>query len=296
MHARRAIRAAFERAAAGYDAAAVLQQEVARRLDERLTVMRIDPAVVLDAGCGTGFGLPLLRARYPRARLLALDLALAMLRQARAKYETPPGPLGRLWSRLTPHASPLSFLCADLERLPLAASSLDLVWSNLTLQWVGDPVQTFRELRRVLRPGGLLLFSTFGPDTLKELRQAFAGVDGHAHVNRFIDLHDLGDALVHTGFQHPVMEMEFITLTYPDLKALLRELKAIGADTVLEGRRRGLMGKASWQRLEQNYERLRRADGRLPATFEVIYGHAWAVGPGPAQGGRRVISLRLEPG
>lgn len=291
---KRSIRAAFERAAAGYDQAAFLQQEVARRLDERLEVMRIEPERILDAGCGTGYALPLLRARYPKARLLGLDLAHGMLQAARGKCMTH-SLLGRLarglgYRSLFPE--PCSLICADLERLPLKKDSLDLVWSNLTLQWVGDLEGCFREVHRVIRPGGLFAFSTFGPDTLKELRQAFAGLDGFAHVNRFIDLHDIGDMLVHVGFAHPVMEMEMLTLTYTDLKSLLRELKAIGADTVLEGRRPGLMGRRLWQRLSENYERQRR-DGRLPATFEVIYGHAWAGRKDRLADGRQVIALEI---
>lgn len=289
---KRAIRAAFERAAPHYDQAAFLQREVARRLDERLAVMKIAPAAILDAGCGTGFALPLLQARYPQARLIGLDLALAMLAQTRARYGQPPG--WRSWlSRLTSRASPLTLVCGDIERLPLARDSIDLVWSNLTLQWVGDLEATVREVHRVLRPGGLFAFSTFGPDTLKELRQAFAGIDGYAHVNRFTDLHDIGDMLVYAGFANPVMEMEFITLTYADLGSMLRELKAIGADTVLEGRRMGLMGRRLWQRVSDNYERLRR-DGRLPATFEVIYGHAWAGRKDRLEDGRQVIELKIR--
>ena len=288
---KRAIRAAFDRAAAGYDAAALLQQEVARRLDERLEMMKIEPERILDAGCGTGYALPLLRARYPKARLIALDLALGMLRQARV-HAGPAGGWRSLLPRLTPHPSPLTLICADIERLPFRKDGVDLVWSNLTLQWVGDLEGCFRDIHRVIRPGGLFAFSTFGPDTLKELRQAFAGLDGYGHVNRFTDMHDIGDMLVHAGFAHPVMEMEYLTLTYPDLKSLLRELKAIGADTVLEGRRPGLMGRRLWQQLGENYERLRR-DGRLPATFEVIYGHAWAGHKDRLEDGRQVIAFEI---
>ncbi len=288
---KRAIRAAFERAAAGYDRAAFLQQEVARRLDERLEVMKIAPEVILDAGCGTGYALPLLRARYPKARLVGLDLALGMLQQARGRQ--PEAGRWRKWlSPLTHHPSALSPVCADIERLPFKRDSLDMVWSNLTLQWVGDLEGCLREIHRVIRPGGLFAFTTFGPDTLKELRQAFAGVDGFEHVNRFTDMHDIGDLLVHAGFAHPVMEMEYLTLTYDDLRSLLRELKAIGADTVLEGRRTGLMGRRQWQQLADNYERLRR-DGRLPATFEVIYGHAWAGRKDRLADGRQVIAFEI---
>jgi malonyl-CoA O-methyltransferase len=289
---KQAVRAAFERAAPDYDDAAVLQKEVARRLDERLEMMKFTPATVLDAGCGTGFGLPLLRARYPDARLLALDLAHGMLRETLARHGAPAGWRGWL-SRLTPNPSRLTPICADLERLPLKADSLDLLWSNLTLQWMGDLEATVQGLHRVIRPGGLLMFSTFGPDTLKELRAAFAGLDdGHGHVNRFTDMHDIGDLLVHAGFTSPVMEMEYLTLTYADLHALLRDLKAIGAHTVLDQRRAGLMGKTAWRRLAENYEHFRR-DGRLPATYEVIYGHAWAGRKDRLADGRQVIELKI---
>lgn len=288
---KRAIRAAFERAATSYDAAAFLQQEVARRLIERLEVMKLAPTSLLDAGCGTGYALPLLHARYPKAHLYGLDLAYGMLRQARDKQTVQKG--WRKWlSPLTPQPSRLTLLCGDIEQLPFRRDSLDLVWSNLTLQWVSNLEGCLREIHRVIRPGGLFLFSTFGPDTLKELRQAFADIDGYVHVNRFIDMHDIGDMLVHAGFAQPVMEMEYLTLTYADLKSLLRELKAIGAHTVIEGRRTGLMGRGVWQRLTENYERLRR-DGRLPATFEVIYGHAWAGRKDRLTDGRQVIAFEI---
>lgn len=288
---KQAIRAAFERAAPDYDAAAVLQKEVARRLDERLAMMKIAPATILDAGCGTGFGLPLLAARYPQARLVALDLAYAMLHQTLACYGPVAGWRGLL-ARLRPQALRFAPLCADLERLPLKTASIDLLWSNLTLQWMGDLPATFRDLHRVIRTDGLLAFATFGPDTLKELRAASAELgDGHGHVNRFIDMHDIGDMLVGAGFADPVMEMEYITLTYPDLGAVLADLKAIGAHTVVEGRRAGMMGKTAWRRFASAYEAFRQ-DGRLPATFEVIYGHAWRVDTGRRTDGRQVIRFQ----
>lgn len=288
---KRAIRAAFERAAAGYDAAAVLQQEVARRLAERLKVIKIAPARILDAGCGTGYAFSLLEARYPGARLVGLDLAHGMLQQARQHCGEPRG--WRRWlARLSAGPIVPDLVCADIERLPFMKDKLDMVWSNLTLQWVGNLEGCLREIHRIIRPAGLFVFSTFGPDTLKELRQAFAGLDGYEHVNRFTDMHDIGDMLVHAGFAHPVLEMEYITLTYTDLKSLLRDLKAIGAHTVLQGRRTGLMGRRRWQLLSENYERLRR-DGRLPATFEVVYGHAWAGRKDRLEDGRQVIQFEI---
>jgi malonyl-CoA O-methyltransferase len=284
----RAVRLSFQRAADRYDETAFLQQEVARRLDDHLDGVLIEPQRILDAGCGTGFGTSLLRARYPRADVVGLDLAEAMLHQATARQR------GSVWEKLrarliskVPHFVPL---CGDIEHLPLARASLDVVWSSLALQWVGDLQASFKEMHRVLKPGGLFIFASFGPDTLKELRAASAGVDGHQHVNRFIDMHDVGDALVHAGFSNPVMEMEQITLTYADLPALLRDLKAIGAHTVLEGRREGLMGKSAWRKLLFNYEAFRQAD-RLPATYEVVYGHAWAERAQMLEDGRQIIEF-----
>lgn len=258
------MRRAFEHAAAEYDAAAVLQQEIAGRLLERLEYIRLAPPRVLDAGCGTGICLPGLRRRYPRAEIHALDIAGNMLQQARRKQGW-----WRRWWR------PVRFVCGDVESLPFADASLDLVFSNLTLQWCPRPDAAFREFHRVLRPGGLLLFSSFGPDTLKELRSSWAEVDSTPHVNRFPDMHDVGDALVRTGFAEPVMDMEMLTLTYPDVMAIMRDLKSIGAHNVNQGRARGLTGKAGLQRMRTAYETFRQPDGRLPVSYEVVYGHAW---------------------
>ncbi len=288
---KRAIRRSFERAAPTYDQAAFLQQEVARRLDDHLDGVKVDPGLILDAGCGTGFAFDLLRARFPKSQVIGLDIAHAMLRQAHARHGRPNGWRG-LVSRLTPSTPRFAPVCADLERLPLKNNSIDLAWSSLALQWVDDLETTFRGLHRVMKPGGLFLFASFGPDTLKELRAASSGVDGHHHVNQFVDMHDVGDALVHAGFSHPVMEMEHVTLTYAELSGLLRELKAIGAHTVKRGARGGLMGKAAWRRLLENYERFRR-DGRLPATYEVVYGHAWAGAKDRLEDGRQIIQMRM---
>ncbi len=284
---KRLVRQSFERAAPGYDGAAVLQREVCQRMLERLQYIKHGPRTLLDVGSGTGFGSRGLLKRYPGAALVALDLAPAMLKAARAA--TP------WWRRGRPLGRPgrESLVCGDLDRLPLAASGVDMIWSNLALQWSADLRGALAEMHRVLAPGGLLMFSTFGPDTLKELRQAFAGRDGYRHVNRFTDMHDIGDMLLDAGFAIPVMDMEYITLTYGDLHSLLRELKAIGAHSVVSGRRAGLMGRSQWRAMEQAYEQFRR-DGRLPATFEVVYGHAWVNRKDP-QGGR-VIPLRLQRG
>lgn len=278
---KRLLRRSFERAASTYDAAAVLQHEVCRRMGERLDLIKLQPEIVLDAGSGTGNALPLLRQRYPKARLLALDLALTMLQQGRERAPW--------WKALFQSSS--GQVCGDIEQLPLAAGSIGLAWSNLALQWVNDSERAFAEFHRVLAPGGLLMFSTFGPDTLKELRAAYAGVDRHTHVSRFIDLHDIGDILVKRGFADPVMDMEPFTLTYSDVRALMHDLKAIGAHNVTEERPRGLTGKARLAAVTQAYEPLRR-DGKLPATFEVVYGHAWKPQPRVTASGKRIIDIK----
>jgi malonyl-CoA O-methyltransferase len=263
------VRASFDRAAPSYDGAAVLQREVARRMDERLDYIRIEPKVILDAGSGTGEGAAALRRRYPQARVIELDLAPAMLQTSRDKQQKGAGMLARALGRVQPWQ-----VCGDLESLPLLDGSVDMIWSNLAVQWVNVPDAMFAEFRRVLRPGGMLMFSTLGPDTLSELRQSFDGLDSATHVNRFIDMHDMGDAMLAGGLSAPVMDMEKITMTYDRVRDVLSDLKAIGAHNVTSGRSRGLMGKKTWQTLEARYELL-RCDGRLPASYEVVYGHAW---------------------
>src|SRR5438309_1482293 len=216
------VRRAFERAAAAGGDAAVLQREVERRMFERLDYIRCRPNRVLDSGCGVGHGLKLLRRRYPEADLLGMDFALGVLSEAKREES-----LFERARRLV-SGSRRFHLCADFARLPLRAASMDMVWSNLALSWAGDPLAALREVHRVLVPGGLLMFSSYGPDTLKELKEAFGADSVARHVHSFIDMHDLGDMLVASGFAAPVMDMEVITLTYSEVAALLRDLKASG--------------------------------------------------------------------
>jgi malonyl-CoA O-methyltransferase len=281
-----AARRRFERAAASYGEVAVLAREVERRMGERLEYIRNDPACVLDAGCGPGAGLSLLRRRYPKATLVGLDIAPTMVRSARQA----PTMIDRARSYLAGAAR--SHVCADLARLPLAAGSMGMVWSNLALAWAAHPPAALAEFARVLQAQGLLMFSTYGPDTLKELRRAFANADGYPHVHRFIDMHDLGDMLVAAGFADPVMDMEFVTLSYAGVAALARDLRLSGQSNVHPGRRRGLMAPGAWNRMASGYEELRR-DQRLPATFEIVYGHAWRGEPRARQDGPQPVKVQL---
>lgn len=274
----RRVGAAFDAAAGDYDAVAVIQAEVRRRLLERLDLFRTKPRRILDAGCGTGHGAGALLRRYRGAELVALDLAPGMLAAARAR---------RPWLRR------LDPVCGDAAAVPLADDSVDMVFSNLMLQWCNDPDRVFSEFNRVLRPGGLLLFTSFGPDTLKELRAAWGAADGHTHVSRFIDMHDLGDALLRAGLGEPVMDAETITLSYTDVRGLMRDLKTMGARNATAGRSRGLTGRRRLAAMEASYERL-RSDGRLPATWEVVYGHAWAGMPPAGPGERGEVTVPLS--
>ncbi|MGA9032407.1 MAG: malonyl-ACP O-methyltransferase BioC [Sulfuricaulis sp.] len=256
------MRESFEHATDTYDAVAVLQREIADRLLARLEVVRLKPKVILDIGCGTGYDARKLMKRYPRARVLGLDIVETMTHRARRN--------AGWWRRLTGRGG---FTCGDAERLPLATASVDMIVSNLALQWC-DPRTVFAEARRVLRPGGLLMFTTFGPDTLRELRDAWRAADDAPHVHAFIDMHDIGDMLIYAGFADPVMDMESFTLTYASVLDVMRDIKQLGAHNVALNRTRGLTGKARFARFRAAYESLAR-DGKIPATYEAVYGHAW---------------------
>lgn len=258
-----AVRRAFARAAARFDEHAVLHREVADRLDERLAYMQLRPAVAIDLGAGTGYAGRLLERRYRRADILLVDIVPGMLGVAQRRR--------RWFARSRP-------VCADAARLPLADESVDLVLSNLAFPFCAPLDPVIAECRRVLRTGGLMLFSTFGPATLQELRAAWARVDADAHVNVFLDMHDVGDALIRGGFASPVMDRENIVLTYRTLEALVRDLRGTGMRNSLAARPRTLRGRRRLAALREAYESLRR-DDVLPATFEIVFGHAWKPAP-----------------
>ncbi len=270
------MRGDFSTAAATYDSAAVLAREVGARMAQRLDLVKIAPQRVADIGCATGDGIRELQRRYPKALPLALDFALPMLHSVR--HAAPP--LQRVMGR-----GP-RLVNADVRALPLASGSAGLVWSNLMLHWLDDPLAAFGELHRVLEVGGLLCFATLGPDTLKELRAAAARVGAGDTVKRFLDMHDLGDMLVAAGFGDPVMDMEMITLTYDTPRSFLADQRHLGVRDGLLGRQ----GWRDWRRLLAAWPR--DASGRLPASFEVVYGHAWKPAPRQTADGRAVISFR----
>ncbi len=288
------IRHAFSRAAAGYDAAAALQREVGGRLLESLDYLALrqgeeakrEPQVVLDVGCGPAHAAAAMKQRWPRAQVVALDLAMPMLRQARRQAGWWQRARNRDFARIN----------ADARALPFAEASVDVLYSNLCLQWIEDLPAVFAGFRRVLKPGGMLLCSTFGPETLQELRDAFAAADERPHVSPFASIAQFGDALVHAGFRDPVLDRDLFVHRHRDLAALMRALRAIGATNALHARRHTLTGKARFAVASAAYEPLRGDDGLLPATWEAIYAQAWAPEPGAPirEGGIETIAVPVS--
>lgn len=275
-------RRAFERAARRGEDAAALQGEVERRMFERLEYIRLSPRRVLDAGCGTGRGLALLSGRYPKADVLGVDFAASAVGIA-ARAET-----FAARARRVLRGTLAACVCADFARLPLPGGSIDLLWSNLGLPWAEEPVAALREFQRVLAPGGLLMFSSYGPDTLKELKAAFAAASPARRVHSFTDMHDVGDTVLACGFAAPVMDVETITLTYTRAEDLARDLKTSGQTCAARDRLRTLTARGTWRRMLAAYEKMRRS-GRLPATVEIVYGHAWKGEPRTAADGRQIV-------
>lgn len=279
---RRRLKRSFGRAAAGYAEVAVLQREVEARLLGQLEVLGArKPGRVLDVGCGPGRASAAMKRRWPGSEIVALDLALPMLREV---------PKQTRWWR------PVRRVCAEATQLPLGDGTVGVVFSSLCLQWVLDLPAALAEFRRVLRPDGLLLFATFGPDTLIELREAYlqAG-ERQPPLSPFAAIQPVGDALVAAGFRDPVLERDEFTLTYPDVRTLLRELRAIGANDARAQRPRGLGGKARHAAMVAAYEASRH-DGKLPSRWEVITALAWAPQPGAArrEGGVDIASVPVD--
>ena len=275
------VRQHFGRAARSYERHDALQREVQALLLDRLGFYLEEPACVVDVGAGPGRGTALLKKRWPKAQVIALDAALPMLREAKRH---------RAWLK------PFQRLCADATQLPLPDHSVDVLHSNLCFQWIDDLTALFGECVRVLKTGGMLTFSTFGPDTLKELRAAWAAADGQPHVSRFLDMHDIGDAMINAGLRDPVLDVDRFTLTYSEPRKLLEELQGLGATNADATRARGLAGKSRYRAMLDAYEAM-RADGRIPATWEVVTAHAWGPPPGQSRripGGGEMASFSLS--
>ncbi|SEI54793.1 methyltransferase domain-containing protein [Paraburkholderia diazotrophica] len=295
----RRIRKIFDRRAATFDDVAFLPREIAQRMRERLDYIKVNPAQVLDAGCGAGDDLPSLRERFPEAPVFGTDLSQAMLARAVRHDATDtswrrflPASLGKALGSRGPR-----FAQADFSALPFVSGAFEFIWSNLALHWHSRPDLVFPEWQRVLKVNGLLMFSTLGPDTLKELRGAYAeieaahGVNTHKHVIDFVDMHDLGDMLVESGFEIPVMDQETLTITYKSPESLLADVRRWGA---YPSRREGLPGVASrrmHKALLAALEARRRVDGTIPLTFEVIYGHAWKAVPRTTPEGHGIVRI-----
>lgn len=260
MFDKRKIARNFSKAAYNYMQQAVLQKMVAERLLERLSFIRIKPKTIIDAGSGVGFAARQLSKMYRLARVIQIDLSFNMLRQSKSMEP-------RFFSKQR-------FICADAEQIPLTEGSAELFFSSLMLQWCNDLDETFGQIAATLTRQGLFLFTSFGPDTLKELRASWATVDQATHVNPFVDMHNTGDALVRAGFIEPVIDVEYITMTYQDSAVLMKELKTLGSSNALLDQPAGLTGKNKFNKMIHAYEEYRHED-RLPATYEVIYGHAW---------------------
>jgi malonyl-CoA O-methyltransferase len=274
------VRRQFDRRAARFGAHDALAREVDRRLVERLDYMRVVPHRILDVGCGAGHSRALLLARFPRSHWIGADLSLSMLRGARAVRGGLSGWLQRL------RRPAFDLVCSEATGLPFADGAFDLVFSNLMLHWHPAPHDALREWKRVLAVDGLVLFSCFGPDTLKELREACIETLPRAAPMPFIDMHDFGDMMVAAGLATPVMDVETIHLTYESPAALLAEARVLGGNPRAD-RSPGLASGAP--ALHAALEKRRRPDGRIPLTFEVAYGHAWNAAPKTA--GRSVVSL-----
>jgi malonyl-CoA O-methyltransferase len=271
-----------------------LRREIASRMKEKLSLVNIAAARVLDAGCGGGADMLELRSRFAGAHLLGIDGSLPSLMEGVSAHNKGETGLKSFLQKILPlqntSAKGFDFVCGDFSQVSLAARSIDVVWSNLALHWHPQPDKVFAEWLRLLRIHGLLMFSCFGPDTLIELREAFSAVDAYPHSLPFVDMHDLGDMLVNAGFATPVMDMEKISLSYADTDKLLADVKALGGNP-LETRRRGLLGRNAYAKLKQAFEKQRGADGRIQLTFEVVYGHAFRPEPSKLTTGESIIRL-----
>ncbi|HTI16281.1 MAG TPA: methyltransferase domain-containing protein [Trinickia sp.] len=313
----RLVRRIFDRRAATFNEVAFLPREISQRMRERLEYIKVDPTRVLDAGCGTGEDLSALHTQFPEALVFGADVSYRMLDRAR-----PSAVDDSAWRRLLPAALQRALGAhgpriaqSDFSALPFASGAFDFVWSNLALHWHPRPDLVLSEWQRALKVGGLLMFTTFGPDTLRELRGAYAeveaanGVGTRAHVIDFVDMHDLGDMLVESGFEIPVMDQETLTVTYPSPQSLIADVRRWGAYPFLHGEGGagvqggsfgGRLSRRLYPALLQALESRRRDEGTIPLTFEIVYGHAWKAVPRTTAEGHGIVRVedigRRRPG
>lgn len=262
-----------------------LGREVARRLHDRLAPIRHEPHAVVDLGCGPGSDAGTLRGRFDGVRYVGVDHAHAALRAAAGRHAAPGA-----WSRWLGKRPSVDWVHADFGALPFPARTFDALWSNLAIHWSPEPHCVLREWGRIANVGALVCFSAFGPDTMIEVVRAFEGLDDRAHVAPFTDMHDYGDMLVDAGFTAPVVDVERLTLTYADEAALWRDVRAQGGLAAID-RRRGLMGRASRERVSRKLGEGRDAEGRYRLSVELVYAHAWKAEPRRTAGGEAIVRV-----
>lgn len=276
---------------------AFLRREIATRMREKLELVNLSAQHVMDAGCGDGADLAALLDRFPQAQLTALDGSFAMLQLARSQEQQRQAQsrklLEKIWAKLHTTTTREQYLCANFAQVPMTANSLDMIWSNLALHWHPQPDVVFAEWKRILRPEGLVMFSCFGPDTLQELRLAFAALDQEMHCLNFVDMHDFGDQLVSAGFSNPVMDMEKITLTYQSVASLFADVRSLGGNPLQQANHMRL-SKAAYQDLQNALEAQRDAQGQLKLSIEVIYGHAFKPVPSKLSSGESIVQFHPQ--
>ena len=271
-----------------------LRREISGRMFERLSLIKIQPERVLDAGCGEGDDLMALAQAFPAADLLGIDISPNMLQTARDRSVQSYSLMRKLLSRWKLNAfqrSPITLTCAEFSDLPLAAASANLLWSNLALHWHPQPHKVIREWARVMRVDGLLMFSAFGPDTFLQLKEAYSSLNIRPPVLPFVDLHDYGDMLVEAGFADPVMDMEKMNITYSSADKLLSDVRAFGGNPMLE-RPHGLVGRQRWNALCNGLNQQKSSDEQISLTVEVIYGHAFLPRPKKTRAGESIIEFK----
>jgi malonyl-CoA O-methyltransferase len=277
MLVKRDIRRRFDRAAPHFDSADFVHAVTREGLRQRLEPLLVEAHTILDLGSATGATGRMLRKRFRRAHIVSLDLSREMLEEARRRKSL---------------LSKASFVLADAEHLPFADGVFDLVVANQLLPWLPEPGRVFGEVARVLRKGGVFAFATLGPDSFRELAQAWSGIDAAAHVNRFADMHDIGDGLVRAGLADPVLDVDRLAVSYEDVGKLLSDLTRAGARNALAARPRGLVGRRRFAAMKAALA-TPGEEGQIALELELVYGHCWGSGARNAAGHVRIDANRI---